>query len=59
MASEAVPPGVSELKRDDWMTMPLGASDQALSILTERQREGEEAQRQKDREKEEVSNYNN
>ena len=36
------PPVSTELRRDDWMTMPLGASDRSLSILTERQRETEE-----------------
>ena len=40
----------AKLQRDEWMTLPLGASDSALSVMSERQR----ATKDKLTEKEEV-----
>lgn len=34
------------LQREEWMTMPLGPSDRALSIMTEKKREEDMEQRQ-------------
>ena len=34
------------LQREEWMTMPLGPSDRALSIMTEKKREEDTEQRE-------------
>ena len=50
--SDAGPQAPAKLQREDWMTMPLGPSDRALSLLSLRGQESEkERQKQADMEK--------
>lgn len=37
VGAEALPP--AQLQRDEWMMLPLGPSDKALSIMTKREKE--------------------
>lgn len=52
---EAAVQSSAVLHREEWMTMPLGPSDRALSVMTQRQRGGEAERQQKEKEKMEVS----
>ena len=50
--SDAGPQAPAKLQREDWMTMPLGPSDRALSLLSLRGQESEkERQKKADMEK--------
>ena len=55
MSNTEAPPPPAKLQRDDWMTMPLGASDRSLSLLAERRSGAEQEQLKQKEKKEEVS----
>ena len=52
--AEKAAESAAPLHREEWMTMALGPSDSALSIMTERRRDREAERREKEEEKMEV-----